>query len=794
MAFNRAAALKAGYTDQEIDQYLASQSAKAAPSPVVQTAQANLAQPQAPQQGGNVVSNLLSSLTKPFVQTGKNIGGAAFELSRAGAKKVADDTIIGKALGIQGKGQNLYNNPETGEMVQNPFLNEQELTKASQPIQLSDLNVLNPNNNSALGQQIKNSANVGAYAVPFGKGANLLTKALLPGAAAGALQGVSQDNATAGSVLGSGVLGGATAGALDKLGPVLGKLLGKTGGGLENAGEGILKTQYASVPKAIRQAQRLDETIPQLAEYGIKNIKNVIPTAERVTGDTGIISDLTRNAVSKAGRVKVDNLMSLAENLAQDPLIPAGQDTKFVNFIKKGLGNLTDTGSTNISDAVTGNPEKTFDFIKQLEKQAASIYKGKSPSMVSANDQALASSYRNFADELKTRLFSGAGADNAAVDLVNQPQYLEQLRAISPKLAEAAQKSETLGQLRSVAAPFVRGSKLAEAAQNAPKKLLGLTDILAAGGGYLSKGPVGAVGMLALQKGAESNAVKSAVGSGLLKSGELAASLGPRIAGNRIGPVAGQLASRLPASLSSALFGVSGENPSFNSPLNNLSNNANQNTEPNINGQRPQSNTNPNQETNSNVITNQFVPPEGSNNGVSVPQSSSKRITPDQLMAVILAPGISDKTKDNIKQLYQIQQKDNAGGKPTTSEGLKTQAKAKTGLAALQAIQAELDKNPNTPLINLIGGGNLSRDYEANASSLTDVLGGLRTGASVSKEQQQFYRNLLPKAGDSKETQARKLKALQDELNLYLRGSQQIQDPSNQLLQSLQFQGVPMGQ
>ncbi len=61
-----------------------------------------------------------------------------------------------------------------------------------------------------------------------------------------------------------------------------------------------------------------------------------------------------------------------------------------------------------------------------------------------------------------------------------------------------------------------------------------------------------------------------------------------------------------------------------------------------------------------------------------------------------------------------------------------------------------------------------ARQYEAAISSITDAIGGLRTGASVSKEQQAYYRNLLPKVGDSPDTIKYKINAIREELRSYV--------------------------
>lgn len=144
------AAKQAGYTDQEIQAYMASKQPKT-----------------------GLVGSVVKSITSPYINTAKNVGAAGFEVARAvpTAFKKNDNNKY-----------SLYVNPETGKEVDNPFVSDQELAKLSQPLSLDK--------GSALRQQVSDSANIGAWAVPFGKGTGVAQKALLPGAGVGVLTSI----------------------------------------------------------------------------------------------------------------------------------------------------------------------------------------------------------------------------------------------------------------------------------------------------------------------------------------------------------------------------------------------------------------------------------------------------------------------------------------------------------------------------------------------------------------------------------------------------------------------------
>lgn len=126
----------------------------------------SVAQPKQP----GIVGSVIKSITSPFINTAKNVGAAGFEVARAipTALKKNDN-----------RKYSLYVNPDTGKEIDNPFVSDQELTKLSQPLSLDK--------GSALRQQVSDSANIAAWAVPVGKGATVTSKFIAPGAGIGAL-------------------------------------------------------------------------------------------------------------------------------------------------------------------------------------------------------------------------------------------------------------------------------------------------------------------------------------------------------------------------------------------------------------------------------------------------------------------------------------------------------------------------------------------------------------------------------------------------------------------------------
>ncbi len=156
-------------------------------------------QPQ-PQQGEGFLRSLLSGLVDPFAKTGRTIGGGGLEILRALSSPFADfdqaaqARVQGTSPGIRGLLANL-------QTAKNPLLSEEKLQQiSSDPSQ-------------AIADQIKASAGVASFAIPFGKGASLASKVFAPGAAVGGLQAFSEGRDVGGILQGAGA-GAAGAGVL----------------------------------------------------------------------------------------------------------------------------------------------------------------------------------------------------------------------------------------------------------------------------------------------------------------------------------------------------------------------------------------------------------------------------------------------------------------------------------------------------------------------------------------------------------------------------------------------------
>lgn len=504
---------------------------------------------------GNVLQDLLSSITDPFIKTGKNVAGAAYEGGRA----------IAQATGQK----NVYTN-EQGQTIQNPFLTEEQLQGASQ------------NPLGFLGQQIGNSANIASYGIPFGKGANFLTKALIPGAAVGGIQGATQEGATPVSALEGAATGALTTGGLFGAGKILTKGGGALGDLLSKGASGLLKSQYGKVNG------RLSNDIATLSDkYGLKNIndvKNVAqPVIDKVTGivsravggadavNMGAVKD-AQGAVSSKGIIDtvgnlVDNATSVSETEGNKI---KGQINKFIN-------------SSSGKDIAGSDPNATHSFIKDMESKANDYFdafkKGRD-----IKDRQLGQVYSGIAGELKDRLYQGAGADKELINNTINLGDIQDLNKLVPGLGDELSKGEikTVGQLRSLIAPFTNTKILLDQAENqSANKTQVAGDVLAGAGGdliasLLTHGgltsPVGlavGAGAYAGKKALETPAGKVGLSNIFNAGANAAGKIGQADVSPILQNILGQTASRTPSlALGVGLNGNNGNNQSGNTDNN----------------------------------------------------------------------------------------------------------------------------------------------------------------------------------------------------------------------------------
>jgi len=231
------------------------------------------------------------------------------------------------------------------------------------------------------------------------------------------------------------------------------------------------------------------------------SLDNVAGSPDLVTGDTGIITKMTRNALGNIkGEVSIGTPISDAENLIKQSgsLIPEDTATKIIEDIKRDVNETPEEqwqkpniGYQDLNQPTSLKPLDAFDKARNLEDMAAKYARQNTyltPNMTAVD---ISKVYSGAADSILDEVDKVAKGQNV-LDTVKTPENMATLKSISPRLAQQVQNAQDIGELRSTAAPFVRLSKMQELTDNAANSAA--MKVAGAATGGLHAGPATMIG------------------------------------------------------------------------------------------------------------------------------------------------------------------------------------------------------------------------------------------------------------------------------------------------------------
>lgn len=565
------------------------------------------------------------------------------------------------------------------------------------------------------------------------------------GAGAGSALGEALENAIMGESLGANVgkeaaIGGVLgAGPLRLAGKAVSKTLPRAGKGIETAGKNLLGTQ-ANLTRA--EARKLGTT-PQdtLGEVnrrtGLTSIGKMADVAGNVTGQNGILAELTKNAIGNTKGVDIGDIGRLSRDLLTD-LAPSITGSVRKNVEKQVTNNIAKSyGGSKGSLSSLADPYQAFDAARTFESNAARLRSLPTPTSA---DKELADVYSSLAKEVNGRLFKAPGVNEGIAQArPDAVQAFKKLAGTAPSRAEKrayerlATEAETLGDVQSVRsaqAPFVQLGKIDEATARAQAGAGAQLGDNAQGLGRFVQRPTN---ILALPL----NAATPRVGGALTRAGRSLQGQGaPQTAKGIAGRVGvGGLASTL----------VNQAQPAPNEP---------QPPQP-IDQQMPPSQL---------VDTTQQSEDDSPLSPVNV-QAGIKQI--------LASGGDLDDAAKYVSLITALQElggpaeEEKPGyGRPTAQQ----YAQGTAGLDSVARLEDILGSDPSlvgrdaTPGQSLPGiGGLVSRaagtnEYRALTNNILNSISRINTGAAMPQSEEGFYRRAyLPQPGDNEATQRRKL-------------------------------------
>ena len=264
------------------------------------------------------LGNLGRSIVEPFINTVNKTGGVGYEAYRAVASK-------------GGQNPDPYYDPKTGRYIENPFMSQEQIERASTGAGFVD--------------SLKDAAAIGALAIPgakAAKGATALEKLLTPALSEvprGGLFGFAQKDATPMSVLASAGIGGgigmgfgalpvALQGLLRKAGPKatqLGEKL-ETGAFVNRLGKPTLKEGGNKFIGEVKAIKGLDAS-------SLDNLSNSATNILQTEGPT--VRNFTTEMTKKGIKMDGSKIIKFLENEIEKA--PAEADKRVIRSVLRDV-------------------------------------------------------------------------------------------------------------------------------------------------------------------------------------------------------------------------------------------------------------------------------------------------------------------------------------------------------------------------------------------------------------------------------------------------------------------------
>jgi len=346
----------------------------------------------------NFGKNTVFGMAFPAIRTFQNIFGSGLEHIRgAGINQAADDSTnlinqlnqINAQLRIEQdpmrKQELLFKSRQlsdtigkAGQMatrlagVQNPIISPQDLQKRT--------------GWNSIPETARNSVGMASYLIPYGKGANVLTRAILPGAIQGGMFAASKEGATGGDVaggaVGGGLFGGATYG--------LGKLLGGFKGLGENMRKGVVNPQVGNAPYSPTKARQMVEFLQNSGAKG--NSEQQWDTINELWDLTdGEIKNILKNT-------KTEALYKTAVQDFNDALTTSNVPTSDPAFAKEK--DLLLERLKGIFNKGSASPEKIYGLKSTLREELSKVFDKTNPNTKERLKQTLFESLKNTLDSV----------------------------------------------------------------------------------------------------------------------------------------------------------------------------------------------------------------------------------------------------------------------------------------------------------------------------------------------------------------------------------------------------------
>lgn len=539
---------------------------------------------------------------------------------------------------------------------------------------------------------------LGSWAVPFGKGKNIISKFALPGLFSGAVRAASEDNPTLSSVATGAIGGGAGASLTGGIFDVLGKAGVKL---TKNVPENLMNKVFKEGVKQTKSAVGKGMTLGQEAlRRGVKGSEEGI--LQQSIDKMDELEALVQNTLSQSNKtVAINDLLKTTQ-----PLIDS----------YKKAGNLT--------------------AAKSLEDRIMNIWQ--------QNGENIPVSVAN---EIKRTLYNEVGEKYGAMGSEGVEGIKSVARGIKESIAKQVPQIKEINQDLGFwgRARDAMTDKLARSSRN---QSMGLRDATLFAGGMAGAPFTGGASVLPfLTTLTQTPKTQTLMANALSKTGNTISQSGiPDFLSKIIGATGSQVGSRINSSVvpGPSEINSGNNNTNYNNPTHNNASISQQ-----VPGMPKDGEISPEGQWRFDATKGDWVPNSDAQGG-----TGKKGISEEQIGMAMLADLASTGGK-NIPELATIAQFLVDKKKPLTATQQTLATNVESANRSIDKVEKMLSEDPGLVLKSVVPGlgGRLlgASQYTTASKEIADIIARMRTGAVINDEEMQNYLSKLPQPGDSPE-------------------------------------------
>lgn len=253
-------------------------------------------------------------------------------------------------------------------------------------------------------------------------------------------------------------------------------VLGRVGGLLNKVTQpvkGILSSFYKSspavqsflsaftIPTKLAGRLRPVETAKEMIEHGVKgSLESMDNVAMQVTGSSGIVTKLTRKALSAVkGEIDIDEVTKVANHSIKESLeIDDALGKKIIGKIRGQITPSKNIGKMNTLDS--------YNLAKKLERTGWRYLNSSTYLTKNTLNEDIGGVFLDASKTILENIDEVVKSEDILSKVLSQ-EAMSKLYGISPRLADQVTNAKTFSALRGVSAPFVRLSQMIRLTQEA---------------------------------------------------------------------------------------------------------------------------------------------------------------------------------------------------------------------------------------------------------------------------------------------------------------------------------------